>query len=275
MNYLLNGSVRSSRTKFREITPTSIAKYRVVLSQTVALMIRFIHAHRTGHLSNLGNFKLKGSEDQAQAALNLYLLFLESKGRPTLERLRSAKHALFAALLQPPSLSDDIIACPTDQAFFLTCILPEGRYQTAKYIACLCAAAQYSFRCVFCHVVRLKAATEDTFTLWNAGEGIEGLLEDNLEIGHVDEEDSGENDDEIEDDSFEEDDGLEAEDTAPDEFSDGEALNTKEIAEKSYVGKGEFCLSIHLISLRQDPFTRRRCHWLYQYRARSIPCFRH
>lgn len=224
-------------------------------------MIRFIHAHRTGQLSNLGNFKLRGSEDQGQAALDLYFLFLESKGSPTLECLRNAKHKLFAALLQPPSLSEDVIGCPTDQTLFLTCILPDGRYQIAKNITGLCAAAQYCFRSIICHVVRLEADDEDVFTLWNAEEREEDQQRDWCEP------DLGENDDDIEDYTSEEEIGFDldadGEDMASDEFGDDESLDAEATAKQYDLQDSEFDLFMCLIVLIQGSFARRKRCQIY------------
>lgn len=121
------------------------------------MMLRFIHAVKTKKTKDYGSFKLVGNKDQADAALSLYGLFIQSKGDPSMEVLTQAMHRLFDALLRPDSLSEDVIACPTDQMLFLSNLLSDGRYRLASAVTSLCSALQFCFRSVLIQIARLQA----------------------------------------------------------------------------------------------------------------------
>lgn len=67
----------------------------------------------------LGRFHLQGSPDQLHASQQLFNLLINSQGKPHNTQLLEALHDLFVTLLKPTSLSESIVACPTDQMLFV------------------------------------------------------------------------------------------------------------------------------------------------------------
>lgn len=126
-------------------------------------MIRFIHADRMGKKSGLGHFRLKGDPQQAQAALNIYHLFIRTKGCPDISDLQRSRHRLLDTLLRPRTVSEDVIGYPTDQMLFLSSLLTGGRYRIAGCLASTCAKLQFCFCSILVHVARLSAEHLDDY----------------------------------------------------------------------------------------------------------------
>lgn len=122
---------------------------------TVGMMLRFIQADITGRLQGLGRFKLKGNKRQAEAALALYNLFIETRGKPDIPDLRRLQHNLFDALLRAKGLSEHAVACPTDQMLFLRSIIPDGGYHGASTVTNVCCFLTFCFRSILVHISRL------------------------------------------------------------------------------------------------------------------------
>ena len=120
------------------------------------MMTRFILAVRTGKAEQYGGFMLVGDIGQAEAALALYSLIIDKKGKLSPEELQRPMHTLLDALLRPTQLSTNHIACPTDQMLFLFAVLPHGHYRTANSIQELCAMLQYGFRTTILQEARQK-----------------------------------------------------------------------------------------------------------------------
>lgn len=150
--------------------------YREPLVRTTAMMVRFIHAHRINNKEGLGDFALIGIPEQATAALALYNLLLDSQGSPELEDLENTMHRLFRSFLITPILSDEPIACPTDQMMLLAALLPAGHYCYAQAIHGRCARLQFCFRCVLFHESKLRGPLPHQ----EAMEILQGLASDAL-----------------------------------------------------------------------------------------------
>jgi hypothetical protein len=145
------------------------------------MMVRFIHASLTGSMRGLGNFRLIGTQEQAEAALELHSLLIKTEGPLELNALHPIQHRLCDALLRTENLSDDPIACPTDQMIFIASLLGRNRYRTANSIISICAQLQFCFRSILIHVVRLKADGTDQYSPFSSAplsqDGMDGCPE--------------------------------------------------------------------------------------------------
>jgi hypothetical protein len=138
------------------------------------MMLRFIHAWITHNLRALGNFKLIGTQEQSDAALALYDLFIKTKGSPELNDFYPLQHRLCDTLLRAKNLSEDPVGCPTDQMIFITALLGPNRYRPASSITAVCAQLQFCFRSILIHVVRLDAEEVDQYTPFSLSQAATG-----------------------------------------------------------------------------------------------------
>jgi hypothetical protein len=166
---------RSKRSRYRgNLSHGIYITYRQALTRTIAMIIRFIHAHENGNKRGFGRFVLKGDLKQAQAALDLYSLIIKTRGHPEKSELMTSAHALFDALLRPKTLSEDKLACPTDQMIFLVSILAGGRFRTARTTVNYCSGLQFCFRCIMIHIARLDCIGSDRYVPWRRDGQVSG-----------------------------------------------------------------------------------------------------
>lgn len=159
-------------------------EYRVPLSMTIRMMLRYFHEVLNGHASRFGRFKLRGVTAQFVAALDVYRLFAQYRGEVPRRELQWPLHNLLDTLLRPSGLGTRPIDCPTDQTIFLWAFLSNGRYRIAKHLSSLMAACKCSFRCTGIHIARVKAQkTDSTMSFYDD-------LEHGDESGSSDEESS-------------------------------------------------------------------------------------
>lgn len=128
-------------------------------------MIRLIYAEKNHKKQGLGNFVLKGTIQQRDAAWALYSL-LESKEQHDLIELLPLKHRLYDALLRCSISADDPISCPTDQMLFLSSVRPYGNYCIPSELAALVTWLRLCFRCTFMHIGRLSVDGQEHYTHW-------------------------------------------------------------------------------------------------------------
>lgn len=129
-------------------------------------MIRLIYAEKNEKKQGLGNFVLKGTIQQRDAARALYA-WLESKEQHDLSKLLQLKHRLHDALLRCSMSADDPISCPTDQMLFLSSVLPDGNYCIPGELVALVAWLRLCFRCTFAHIGRLSVDGQEHYTPWD------------------------------------------------------------------------------------------------------------
>jgi hypothetical protein len=93
--------------------------------QVICLIVRFIYVVHTNTTFRIPHpfkkFVLKGTEAQNDAGVALYRLALCSEDIPEDSILLQHLHRLMSALICTSDLSDDILACPTDQLLFGAC----------------------------------------------------------------------------------------------------------------------------------------------------------
>jgi hypothetical protein len=140
----------------------TLLKYRVPLSMTIQMMLRYFHEVLNGHASRFGRFKLRGMTAQFVAALNMYRLFAQYGGEVPRRELQWPLHNLLDALLRPSGLDTRLIDCPTDQVMFLWAFLSNGRFRIAKDLSSLIAACKCGFRCIGIHIARVEARKMDS-----------------------------------------------------------------------------------------------------------------
>jgi hypothetical protein len=138
------------------------------------MMLRFIHASLTHNTRALGSFILIGTQEQSDAALSLYELFIKTKGSPELNDFYPLQHRLCDTLLRAKNLSEDPVGCPTDQMLFITALLGPNRYRPASSITSVCAQLQFCFRSILIHVVRLDAEEMDQYTPFSLSQAATG-----------------------------------------------------------------------------------------------------
>lgn len=129
-----------------------------------------------------GAFRLQCSVDQLEAAQSLYDLIIKTKGSPDSLPLQKAFHRVCVALLQPQSLSEDVIACPTEQVLFIFSIAPGWKWISGARLYERCGALQLIFQLIFIQNARLIYDCQSEYCPWSRPENV-SIPEESLQEG--------------------------------------------------------------------------------------------
>lgn len=153
---------------FRLIEDDSLLGYRMPMMKVIAMLIRLTHAKSKSTPQDekkLTKWLLVGSSSQHKGSTLLYQMLCRVNGKFTPKAagpIRQALHRLLNALTCPPTLGDDIIACPTEQALFLSSLTPE-LFKTASYVKSFCCKLQFVFRVIYIHSARLLSSKQENY----------------------------------------------------------------------------------------------------------------
>ena len=121
----------TGKSHFRDISDTTIRRYRDFLTRTISPAIRSVYAQLHEKL-HFGDFQTIGTPKQCQALLALYKLFIETKGNPDELELVVLCHRYYEALLRVHGIGAAKVACPSDQALCLGALFSDGQFQMAN-----------------------------------------------------------------------------------------------------------------------------------------------
>lgn len=119
------------------------------------MMLRLVLEKRHGNTEAasalITTSSVKCQRDESQ---RLYDLIILCKGKLKSRTLTPVLHRLLGTVLQPPSLPDKDIACPTELMILVTSLTKTG-FRTAASVKQLCCRLQFCFRIIYLHTARL------------------------------------------------------------------------------------------------------------------------
>jgi hypothetical protein len=133
---------------------------------TLSMMLRFWHLKsdpKRWVTAKLGNFRVIGTRHHAKVTADLYMHIIEVKGILKPDLLLRYLHHLLDALVRTEILTEDRIACPTDQAACLASMRSHGRFQLANPFTSWCAKLQHCMFDISAHIIRLEFGDHDDY----------------------------------------------------------------------------------------------------------------
>jgi len=163
----------STKARYKSLDNRTYGAYRRPVIQTVAMMVRFLHAVAHNNTKALGKFEIIGTATQANAAKCLYRYLLEAEGSPERKHLLERAHSLMDTLVRSKNTVETHIACPTDQAACLSLLRLDNDFGMANSHTGWFAMMQHDFLDISSHVVRLEFSGRSYYVPIEVEEGRE------------------------------------------------------------------------------------------------------
>ncbi|KAG2095312.1 uncharacterized protein F5147DRAFT_778759 [Suillus discolor] len=145
----------NTKAHFRSLSRVSYYTYSRPLSRCVCMLIRWIHAERTGALAPFGAFYIRRSLAQEYATNMLYHYLIQTKV-PRPAPLLQLLHQLLVTLVKQKFTNLETMACPTDYTLCIGSLADNGGFLLATTTARTCAVLQHNFYTTIIHSARLE-----------------------------------------------------------------------------------------------------------------------
>lgn len=114
-----------------------------------------------------GEFRIQCSPDQTAALRALFTLVMDGKSEPKTSDVQIAFHHLCSTLLNLNSITEDVIACPTDQWLFITALARGKSYVHPSRLYAKCGFLQNALQLILVQMARLHEAGYADYKPWS------------------------------------------------------------------------------------------------------------
>ncbi|KAG2739824.1 hypothetical protein P692DRAFT_20822882 [Suillus brevipes Sb2] len=152
----------NTKAHFRALSRVSYYTYSRPLSRCICMLIRWIHAERTGALAPFGTLRIRRSLAQEYAANMLYHYLVQTK-IPRPAALLQLLHQLLVTLVKQKFTNLETMACPTDYTLCIGSLADGGGFLLATTTAGACAVLQHNFYTIIIHSARLEDHGHERF----------------------------------------------------------------------------------------------------------------
>ncbi|KAF9488674.1 hypothetical protein BDN71DRAFT_1512834 [Pleurotus eryngii] len=155
--------------KFKLKSEKGLYKPCSALIGVIALMMqykRIVEKNSAALNKTLGGFCIQCSPDQAAALCALYTLLMDGESEPKALDMQIVFHHLCSKLLNPSSITEDVIACPTDQVLFITSLARGRSYIHPSRLYAKCGSLQNMLQLILVQMARLHEAGHVDYNPW-------------------------------------------------------------------------------------------------------------
>lgn len=136
-----------------------------------------------------GEFRIQCSPDQAAALRALFTLLMDGESEPKTSDVQIAFHYLCSRLLNPNSITEDVIACPTDQWLFITALARGKSYIHPARLYAKCGSLQNALQLILVQMARLHEAGYVDYKPWSRSVDMASRSDDvDLDVDSLEEE---------------------------------------------------------------------------------------